>query len=80
MGGYFSFPDIYIITGSPLNKETLYAAKIKTANKAVILGFDSTIKNNNQTDVFEELMDAQPIFIYKAIKACNPRVQVLIEL
>lgn len=74
------FPSIYIVNGSPLNKETLYAANIKTANKAVILGFDSTIKSKKQYDVIEEMMDAQPIFIYKAIKRCNPQVQILTEL
>lgn len=71
------FPDIYVVTGSPLDKDTLHAANIKTANKAVILGFDSTIRTS---DVAEEMMDAQPIFVYKAIKSCNPAVQILTEL
>ena len=70
------FPRIFLINGSPLSQETLLKANIIYADKAVILGHDSTLKS----DVNDEMLDAQTIFIYKAIRKCNPDMQILTEL
>jgi len=40
------FPKIFLIFGSPLEKEVLTKAKIITADKAVILSIDPAIKGN----------------------------------
>jgi len=64
------------VNGSPLKQETLLRANINYADKVVILGHDSTIKRSQEDD----LLDAESIYIYKAIKKCNEDVQVLTEL
>lgn len=64
------FPKISLINGSPLLQETLLKANINYADKAVILGHDSTINTN----ITEDMLDAESIFIYKAIKKCNKDV------
>jgi len=75
------FPMISLIIGSPLNKDVLRMVNIKHAAKAVILGYDPTIKlQKNQELSNDEMLDAQSIFIYKAIKKCNPHLQILTEL
>ena len=51
-------------------------ANINYADKVVILGHDSTIKS----DCNDEMLDAESIYIYKAIKKCNKDVQILTEL
>jgi len=71
-----NFYYIYLVNGSPLKQETLLRANINYADKVVILGHDSTIKRNEQ----DEMLDAESIYIYKAIKKCNASVQVLTEL
>ena len=70
------FPNISLINGSPLLQETLLKANINYADKAVILGHDSTL----QKSITVEMLDAESIFIYKAIKKCNKDVQILTEL
>ena len=64
--------------GSPLLQEDLRRANINFADKAVILGQD----NSNMKDgiVNDEMLDAESIFIYKAIKKCNKNVQIMIDL
>jgi len=47
-----------------LKKETLFKANVNYADKVVILGHDSTLKQDFQ----EEMLDAESIYIYKAIK------------
>ena len=42
----------------------------------VILGHDSTLNN----DISEEMLDAECIYIYQAIKKINKDVQILTEL
>mmetsp|Transcript_35561 Transcript_35561/g.34594 ORF Transcript_35561/g.34594 Transcript_35561/m.34594 type:complete len:309 (+) Transcript_35561:1861-2787(+) len=75
------FRKIFVITGSPLSREILRKAQIHRADKAVILGYDPTIKHKkNEVDFNDEMMDAQAIFIYKAIRRLNPQLQILIEL
>lgn len=72
------FPRIYLINGSPLLVEVLRKAQIHKADKAVILGHDPT--TNQSAELNDEMLDAQTIFIYKAIKKCKPNLQVLTEL
>jgi hypothetical protein len=55
---------ISVVNGSPLNQDSLLKANIMNADKAVILGHDPTLKTN----LDDEMLDAQSIFIYKAIK------------
>ena len=59
------FPRIFLVNGSPLLVETLRKAQIHKADKAVILGHDPTA--NTSEEINDEMLDAQSIFIYKAI-------------
>lgn len=76
------FPNLIYVRGSPLVNEDLIRAGIKHAKKAVIM--DSG--KNNSTDIprvdnsNDRMTDAESIFIYKAIKKCNPGLQIMIEL
>ena len=45
-------------------------ANINYADKVVILGRDSTLNS----DFGDEMLDAESIFIYKAIRKCNKDV------
>ena len=75
------FKRIYLFEGSPLQSEVLRQAFIHKADKAVILGHDPTLKmQKNHSELNDEMMDAQSIFIYKAIKRINPTLQILTEL
>ena len=70
------FEKIILINGSPLNMEDLYRANIEYASKVVIL--DNDISNNNNFS--DKMIDSERIFIYKAIKNCNPKIQIMTEL
>ena len=70
------YKEIYRIIGSPLNQETFLRANINFADKVVILGQDPTMKQN----LDDEMLDAESIYIYKAIKKCNKEVQIITEL
>ena len=59
--------------------EDLQRANINFADKAVILGRDMTA-TKGQIDTDDGMLDAESIFIYKAIKRCNKNVQIMIEL
>lgn len=59
-----------------MKEETFIKANINYADKVVILGHDSTLKS----DVMDEMLDAESIYIYKAIKKCNKDVQIFTEL
>ena len=72
------FPKIFLINGSPLLLDVLRKAKIQKAEKAVILGHDPT--QSMDLGIQNEMLDAQSIFIYKAIKKCNPTIQILTEM
>ena len=72
------FPRIFLINGSPLLLEVLRKAQIQKADKAVILGHDPSSDKNSEIN--DEMLDAQCIFIYKAIKKCNPGLQILTEM
>lgn len=61
------FPNILLINGSPLSQETLIKANIHYADKAVILGHDSTLGSDYENKA-DEMLDSETIFIYKAIK------------
>ena len=75
------FPKILYIKGSPLVSEDLQRANIKWADKAVILSQDLSVNGENSKDVnIDEMLDAESIFIYKAIKKINNTVQIMIEL
>ena len=59
------FPRIIYIKGSPLNNEDLLRANINFADKAVVLGHDTS---KDKDDILnDEMLDAESIFIYKAI-------------
>ena len=73
------FPNILLINGSPLNQETLLKANINYADKAVILGHDSTLASDIEYKT-DEMLDSETIFIYKAIKKCNKDLQIMTEL
>jgi hypothetical protein len=73
------FPRILLINGSPLSQETLIKANINYADKAVILGHDSTLENDFESKN-DEMLDAETIFIYKTIKQCNKDLQIMTEL
>ena len=69
------FENIILINGSPLNVEDLLRANIEYADKAVILG------NNNKNTIYNnQMIDCETVFIYKAIKKCNPDIQIMTEL
>jgi hypothetical protein len=70
------YKNVYRVIGSPLNQETFLRANINYADKVVILGVDTTIKQ----DLNDEMLDAESIYIYKAIKKCNKEVQIITEL
>jgi len=79
MWDYLSrFPKLIYIKGSPLLQEDLRRANINYADKAVILGQDSS--NMKDGIVNDEMLDAESIFIYKAIKKCNKNVQIMTDL
>ena len=70
------FENIILINGSPLNIEDLLRANIEYADKAVILG-----NNNNKNIIYNnQMIDCETVFIYKAIKKCNPNIQIMTEL
>jgi hypothetical protein len=55
-------------------------ANINFADKAVILGQELDDKKEDNNNNFDEMIDAESIFIYKAIKKCNKNIQIMIEL
>ena len=67
---------IIVIEGSPLNIDDLYKANIEFASQVVILENDFS-ENNNYS---EKTIDNDRIFIFKAIKKCNPNIQIMTEL
>ena len=69
------FENIILIEGSPLSIEDLLRANIEYADKAVILG-----SNNINENYEKQMIDGETIFIYKAIKMCNPNIQIMTEL
>jgi hypothetical protein len=74
------FPRVFVVEGSPLSHEILRQACIKKASKAVIMGYDPAITTETFSELTEELIDAKSIFIYKAIKEMNPKLQVFAEI
>lgn len=70
------FPKVIYIKGSPLLTEDLQRANIQFAEKAVVFGFEL----RKQLDSSEEMIDAESIFIYKAIMKCNKNIQIMVEL
>ena len=70
------FEKLILIEGSPLNIDDLYRANIEYASQVVILENDFS-ENNNYS---EKSIDNDRIFIYKAIKKCNPNIQIMTEL
>ena len=67
---------IYLVNGSPLKQDTLLRANIHYADKVVILGHDSSIN----TEIQDEMLDAESIYIYQAVRKINKSVQILTEL
>lgn len=71
------FPKIIYIKGNPQIAEDLLRANINFADKAVILSKES---NKFQDTQNFEMLDAESLFIYKAIKKINQNIQIMIEL
>lgn len=69
------FENIILINGSPLCVEDLYRANIEYASKAVILE-----NENSKCSYDDKMIDSERVFIYKAIKKCNPNIQIMTEL
>lgn len=69
------FPKIIFIQGSPFKDKALFRAKIQVASKAVIFGTSQSPGKSRNTDE-----DTESLFIYKAIKKCNPQLQIIIEM
>ena len=74
------FEKVILINGSPLNIDDLYRANIEFASKAIILEDKKMVEKNSKNDSSVKTVDNNRIFIYKAIKKCNPNIQVMIEL
>lgn len=76
------FPHLIYVRGSPLVNEDLIRAGIKHAKKAVIMdsGKVNTNDGSRRDKGNDRMTDAESIFIYKAIKKCNPSLQIMIEL
>ena len=68
-----------MLKGSPLLGEDLFRANINSADKAVVLGQDMESRSGD-SGIIDEMLDAESIFIYKAIKKCNRNVQIMVEL
>ena len=75
MESILKFPKIRFIKGSPLFSEDLLRTNLEFADKAVI--FRQEKENDDQQ---EEMLDAETVFIYKAIEKVNKKVQVMTEL
>ena len=58
--------------------EVLKKAQIQKADKAVILGHDPT--QSYSKEINDEMLDAQSIFIYKAIQKCSDKVTIFTEM
>jgi len=52
------FQRIFLIYGSPLEKDVLRKAQIHRADKAVILGFDPSLTKVSSSEVNDEMLDA----------------------
>lgn len=77
-GTIAQFKHIYIVNGSPLKQATLMKANVNYADKVVILSKDQT--NTDEESMRQDMIDAEVIFVYKAIRMCNKNVQILTEL
>ena len=66
------FQRVFLVYGSPLDRNILRQAQIHKAAKAVILSDDPSLVKQESTTMTKELLDAKNIFIYKAIKKINP--------
>ncbi len=69
------FPDIYFMQGNPIKSKDLHRACIKKAKAVIIL-----TKNNFDTESSHEMIDADTIFIYKAIRNENKNVLIIADL
>lgn len=83
---FSKFPKIIFIQGSPLQPENLFRASITSAEIAVILssGYSKAPTSIDETTNInadeEEMLDAETIFIYKAIKKINKNIKIITEL
>ena len=68
------FPDIYYLQGNPIKSKDLAKANIKDAKAAIILS------KNTFEDEANDLIDADTIFIYKAIRNEAKNIFILVEL
>jgi len=68
------FPDIYYMQGNLIKSKDLHRACIKRAKAVIILS------KNRYNDDHHEMVDADTIFIYKAIRNENKNVLIIADL
>ena len=68
------FPDIFYMQGNPIKSKDLHRAGVKKAKAVIILG-----RNNFEVES-HEMIDADTIFIYKAIRNENKNVLIIADL
>ena len=68
------FPEIYYMQGNPIKSKDLHRAGVKKAKAVIILA-----RNNFERDS-HEMIDADSIFIYKAIRYENKNVLIIADL
>jgi potassium large conductance calcium-activated channel subfamily M alpha protein 1 len=69
------FPDIYYMQGTPIKSKDLHRACIKKAKAVIILS-----KLHNYDEESHNMVDADTIFIYKAIRNENKNVLIITDL
>ena len=71
------FPEVYYMQGNPIKAKDLHRAGIKRAKAVVILSRNTSVSTDESTN---EMVDADIIFIYKAIRNENKNVLIITEL
>lgn len=69
------FPEVYYMQGNPIKSKDLFRAGIKKAKAVIILNGNNISHEDNN-----EMLDADIIFIYKAIRNENKNVLIITEL
>jgi len=91
---FATFPDIYIVRGSPLNISDLHAVGTSSASRAVLfadlenqhqghgsINDTSSASSASRVDKFgDQMRDSSTILAYRALKVVNPRINVTVEL
>lgn len=69
------FPDVYYMQGNPIKAKDLLRARIKEAKAVILLG-----KRFKSDELSGEMVDADTIFTYKAIRNENKNLLIITEL